>query len=252
VIPHKKYIAMAIKLAEKGKGIVSPNPMVGCIIIKRGKVVGKGYHKKAGEKHAEIIAMEDAGKKSFNSTMYVNLEPCSHWGKTPPCTERIVESGIREVIISMKDPNPLVEGFRELKTRNIKCKIGILDSESKKLNEVYIKYIKSKKPFVTIKVAMTLDGKIATLGGDSKYITSKEARKYVHQLRTESDAILVGINTVKQDNPELTPRLYKGNDPLKIVVDSKAEINLSCKLMKDPSKLIVAVSNKAPKTRIKN
>lgn len=251
MISHKKYMDLAIKLAEKGRGLTSPNPMVGCIVVKRGRIVGKAYHKKAGEEHAEVLAISDAGKKAANSTMYVNLEPCSHWGRTPPCTEKIVEAGVREVIIGMKDPNPLVDGFRELKFRGIKTKIGILEKEAKKLNEAYAKYIKTKKPFVSIKVAMSLDGRIATATGDSKYITSKEARAYVHQLRSEADAVMVGLNTVLRDNPELTPRLVKGKDPVKVVVDSSLKIPKSCNLMKDPSKLIIATTNKASKNEIK-
>ena len=250
MISHKKYIDLAIKLAEKGRGLTSPNPMVGCIIVKRGRIVGKGYHKKAGEEHAEVLALNEAGKKAVNSTLYVNLEPCSHWGRTPPCTERIVEASVREVIIGMKDPNPLVDGFKELKFRGLKTKIGILENDAKKLNEVYIKYIKTKKPFAIIKVAMSADGRIATKTGDSKYITSKEARAYVHKLRTEVDAVMVGLNTVIRDNPELTPRLFKGKDPMKIVVDSMLKIPKNCKLMKEPSKLIVATTNKASKNEV--
>ncbi|MBI2657785.1 bifunctional diaminohydroxyphosphoribosylaminopyrimidine deaminase/5-amino-6-(5-phosphoribosylamino)uracil reductase RibD [Candidatus Woesearchaeota archaeon] len=242
---------LTIKLAEKGRGLTSPNPMVGCIIVKRGRIVGKGFHKKAGTEHAEVLALNDAGKKAVNSTMYVSLEPCSHWGRTPPCTERIVEAGVREVIIGMKDTNPLVDGFRELKFRGLKTKIGILDKEAKKLNEAYIKYMKTKRPFVIIKVAMSADGRIATKSGDSKYITSTEARTYVHQLRTEVDAVMVGLNTVLRDNPELTPRLAKGKDPMKIVVDSSLKIPKNCNLMKNPAKLIIAVTNRASKGDIK-
>ena len=251
MISHKKYMEMTVKLAEKGRGLTSPNPMVGCIIIKRGRIVGKGFHKKAGTEHAEVLAINDAGKKVMNSTMYVNLEPCSHWGRTPPCTERIVEAGVREVIIGVKDPNPLVDGFKELKARGLKTKIGILEKEAKKLNEIYMKYIKTKRPFAIIKVAMSLDGRIATKTGDSKYITSREARKYVHQLRTEIDAVMVGVNTVLRDNPELTPRLFKGKDPMKIVVDSNLKISKNCNLMKNPAKLIIATTKKAPKNDIK-
>ena len=251
MISHKKYMDLAIRLAEKGKGLTSPNPMVGCIIVKRGRIVGKGWHKKAGTEHAEILALQDAGKKAINSTMYVNLEPCSHWGRTPPCTERIVEAGVREVIIGMEDPNPLVDGFKELKFRGLKTKIGILEKESKKLNEAYIKYMKTKKPFIIIKVAMSADGRIATTTGDSKYITSKEARAYVHHLRTEVDAVMVGLNTVLRDNPELTPRLVKGKDSMKIVVDSTLKIPKNCNLMKNPAKLIVATTSKASKNMIK-
>jgi len=244
-------MGLAIRLAEKGRGLTSPNPMVGCIIVKRGRIVGRGWHKKAGTEHAEVLAISEAGKKAANSTMYVNLEPCSHWGRTPPCTEKIVEAGVREVIIGMKDQNPLVDGFRELKFRGLKTKIGILEKEAKKLNEAYIKYIKNKRPFVIVKVAMSLDGRIATSTGSSKYITSREARTYVHGLRSEVDAVMVGLNTVLRDNPELTPRLVKGKDPMKIVVDSKLKIPKSCNLMKEPAKLIIAATNKAPKSSIK-
>ena len=250
MISHKKYMEIALKIAEKGKGNVSPNPLVGCIIVKRGKIVGKGYHKQYGGEHAEINAIKNAGKKVANATLYINLEPCSHWGKTPPCTEKIVEAGVREVIIGMYDPNPLVEGFKELKFRGIKTKIGILEKEAKKLNESYIKYMRSKRPFVILKVAMTMDGKIATKTGDSKYITGRDARRYVHQLRSEVDAIMIGINTVFKDNPKLTPRLAQGRDPKKIVIDTELKMPLKCNLMKHPSKLIIATTSKAPKKKI--
>ena len=249
---HKKYIELALKLAEKGKGTTSPNPIVGALIVKRGSIVGKGFHKKAGQDHAEIMAIKDAGKKAFNGTMYVTLEPCSHWGKTPPCTESIVEAGIREVIIGRKDPNPVVNGFNELKFRGIKTKIGILEKECKKLNEPYIKWMKTKRPFVVVKSAMSLDGKIATRTGDSKYITGREARRYVHQLRAELDAVMVGINTVLKDNPLLTPRLVSGRTPIRIVVDSKLKTPLDANVVKnEPNKLIIAATNKANKAKIK-
>ncbi len=250
MISHKKYIDIAIKLAEKGKGQVSPNPLVGCIIVKRGKIVGRGYHKKFGQEHAEMMALKGAGKKAVNATMYCSLEPCSHWGKTPPCTESIVESGIREVVIGIEDPNPLVEGFRELKFRGIKTKIGIQRQHAKKLNEAYLRYAKSKKPFVILKVAMSLDGKIATSTGDSKYITSRDARKFVHEMRNDVDAIMVGINTVLRDNPQLNARLVRGNNPIKVIVDSTLKISERSKVLKGPSKVIIATTNKAPKKKI--
>ena len=250
MISHKKYMGIAINLAEKGKGFVSPNPLVGCIIVKRGKIVGRGYHKKFGEAHAEINALRAAGKKAKNATMYVNIEPCSHWGKTSPCTEKIVESGIREVVVGMEDPNPVVDGYKELKFRGLKTRIGILRKTAKKLNEAYVKYIKTKKPFVILKLAMSLDGKIATSTGDSKYITSSEARKYVHQLRGEVDAVMVGINTVMRDDPLLDARLVKGKNPTKIVVDSTLKISERAKIFKDPSKVIIATTKKAPKKKI--
>jgi diaminohydroxyphosphoribosylaminopyrimidine deaminase/5-amino-6-(5-phosphoribosylamino)uracil reductase len=214
MISHKKYMDIAIKLAEKGRGYVSPNPLVGCVIVKRGKIVGKGYHKKYGEAHAEINALKVAGKKANNASMYVNIEPCSHWGKTSPCTEKIVEAGVREVVVGMEDPNPLVDGYKELKFRGLKTRIGILRDKAKKLNEIYIKYIKTKRPFIILKLAMSIDGKIATSSGDSRYITSRAARKYVHQLRNDFDAVMVGINTITRDNPLLDSRLVKGKNPI--------------------------------------
>jgi len=250
MISHKKYMDIAIELAEKGKGYVSPNPLVGCIIVKRGKIVGKGYHKKYGEAHAEINALKSAGKKANNATMYVNIEPCSHWGKTSPCTETIVEAGIREVIVGMEDPNPLVDGYKELKFRGLKTRIGILRDKAKKINEAYIKYVKTKRPFVILKLAMSLDGKIATSTGDSKYITSREARKYVHQIRNDVDAVMVGINTIIRDNPLLDSRLIQGKNPTKIIVDSTLKIPEKSKVLKDPSKVIIATTKKAPKKKI--
>jgi diaminohydroxyphosphoribosylaminopyrimidine deaminase/5-amino-6-(5-phosphoribosylamino)uracil reductase len=250
MISHKKYMGIAIKLAEKGRGYVSPNPLVGCVIVKRGKIVGRGYHKKYGEAHAEINALKAAGKKAKNATMYVNIEPCSHWGKTSPCTEKIVEAGIREVVVGMEDPNPLVDGYKELKFRGLKTRIGILRDKAKKLNEAYIKHTKTKKPFVILKLAMSLDGKIATKSGDSKYITSRAARKYVHQLRNDVDAVMVGINTITRDNPLLDSRLVKGKNPKKIILDSKLKISERAKILKDPSSVIIATTKKASKNKI--
>ena len=250
MIPHKKYMELALQIAEKGRGTTSPNPMVGAIIVKRGKIIGKGFHKKAGTEHAEIYALREAGKKAKNATLYVNLEPCSHWGRTPPCTESIVDAGIREVVIGIKDPNPKVEGFKELKFRGIKTRIGILEDESKKLNEAYIKHMKKELPFVILKVAMTLDGKIATKTGESKYITSSAARTYVHQIRNDVDAVLVGINTVVKDNPHLDARLVNGIDPIKIVVDSQLRIPLTCNILKTPHKAIIATTRKASTAKI--
>ncbi|MBU0628001.1 MAG: bifunctional diaminohydroxyphosphoribosylaminopyrimidine deaminase/5-amino-6-(5-phosphoribosylamino)uracil reductase RibD [Nanoarchaeota archaeon] len=243
---------LALKLAERGKGYTSPNPMVGSVVVKRGKVIGIGWHKKCGEAHAEVCALKEAGKKAKDGIMYVNLEPCSHWGRTPPCTQKIIEAGIREVIIGMADPNPVVDGFQELKFRGIKTKIGILSEKAKKLNEPYIKWMKSKKPLVVVKAAMSLDGRIATRTGDSKYITSKEARKFVHEIRAGYDAVMVGINTVIKDNPQLTVRLTKGRNPIKIVLDSKLKIGPNANVVKnEPTKLIIATTKKAPKAKIK-
>jgi len=252
MISHRKYMELALKLAEKGKGNVSPNPLVGALIVKRGRVVGRGWHRKCGEAHAEVCALKEAGKKSRQSIMYVTLEPCSHWGRTPPCTEKIVEAGVREVVIGTKDPNPLVSGYSELKFRGVKTRIGILEEEAKKLNEPYMKWIKTKRPFVVVKAAMSLDGQIATRTGDSKYITGREARKFVHELRAEYDAVMIGSNTALKDNPQLTTRLVKGRNPIKIVVDSMLKLPLSANIVKnEPTRLIMVTSKKAPKAKIK-
>lgn len=250
MISHKRYMAIAIDLAKKGMGSVSPNPLVGCIIVKRGRIVGRGYHEKYGEEHAEVNALRDAGKKAKNAAMYVNLEPCSHWGKTSPCTEKIVEAGIREVIVALEDPNPLVDGYKELKFRGLKTRIGILREEAMKLNEFYIKYMKTKMPFVILKLAMSIDGKIATSTGDSKYITSNEARKYVHQIRNDVDAVMIGINTVIRDNPILDSRLVKGKNPIKVIVDSGLKIPERAKVLDEPDKVIIATTKKASKSKI--
>jgi len=250
MISHKRYMEMALQLAEKGRGYVNPNPLVGCVIVKRGKVIGKGFHKKYGEAHAEIIALKEAGTKARNAIMYGTLEPCSHWGKTPPCTLHIIEAGISEVIIAMKDPNPIIKGNDELKANGIKLKTGILREEAEKQNESYIKFIKTGKPFVVLKLALSLDGKIATSSGDSKYITGIESRTYAHKMRHNADAVMVGINTVKKDNPFLDARLIKGKNPLKIIVDSKLQVPEKANVLIDPSKVILATTTKAKKEKI--
>lgn len=240
----------ALALAEKGRSTVSPNPMVGCIIVKNGRIVGIGYHQKAGGPHAEVIALRRAGEKAKGATMYVTLEPCSHFGKTPPCSKAIIKAGIREVIIAQKDPNPKTRGLRELKDSKILVRIGVLEQEARKLNEVYSKFIVSKTPFVTLKLAVTLDGNIATSTGSSQYITSLASRTMVHRWRTQADGVMVGSNTLLQDNPRLTARHVKGKDPWKIVVDSEAKIPLSCNLMRHPNKLIIAITSRAKSKKV--
>ena len=200
---------MALDLAKKGEGFTSPNPMVGAVIVKDRKVVGKGYHKAAGEAHAEVNAINDAGALAKNATLYVTLEPCNHTGRTPPCTEKVVASGIRRVVAAMNDPNPGVKGggLDYLKSRGISITVGVCEKQAKRLNEVFIKYALTKRPFTIVKCAATLDGRIATKTGDSRWVTGEESRQFVHQLRHAVDAIMVGINTVEKDNPSLTTRL---------------------------------------------
>ncbi len=215
------------KLALKGKGYVSPNPLVGAVVVKNDKLIGKGYHKYFGGPHAEVIALKEAGKNAKNSTLYVNLEPCSHFGKTPPCTDLIISCGVKEVVIAMKDPNPLVcgKGIKRLKKSGINIITGILNQEAALINEIFIKNISKGLPFVALKIAQTIDGRIADPSGNSKWITSPESRKYVHRLRSEYDAVLVGANTVNIDNPKLNVRLWKGRSPKVVILDGRLNVN---------------------------
>ncbi len=216
---HEFFMRMCLELARKGKSSTSPNPMVGAVVVKNGKVISCGYHKRIGSLHAEAIALKEAGKKAKGATLYVNLEPCSHTGRTPACTDSIIKSKIKRVYCAMIDPNPLNNGrsIKILKKNNIDVKVGLLKKDAEKLNEVFIKYITKKMPFVTLKAAESLDGKIATKIYDSKWITSDESRDYSHKLRSEVDAILVGINTVIKDNPLLTSR--RSQSPIKVILD---------------------------------
>lgn len=222
------YMQLALDLAQKGIGFTSPNPVVGAVVVKNGEIVGKGYHRKAGGAHAEATAIKNAGELAEGATLFVNLEPCNHTGRTPPCTRSIVEAGIRRVVTAMPDPNPDVEGegIAYLRDKGLDVSLGICEEDARKLNEAFIKYIKTKRPFITIKCAMTLDGRIATKSGDSKWITGEEARSVVHEMRHASDAIMVGVNTVKKDNPRLTTRLghIKDVDPTRVILDTHLTI----------------------------
>jgi diaminohydroxyphosphoribosylaminopyrimidine deaminase / 5-amino-6-(5-phosphoribosylamino)uracil reductase len=216
------FIKRALALAARAKGKTSPNPMVGALLAKNGRIISEGYHKKAGTPHAEAIAIDKAGKTSAGATLYVSLEPCCHKDKrTPPCTEKIISSGIKKVVIAMQDPNPKVsgKGISELEKAGILTRTGILEEKARKLNESYIKHVTTGKPFVVLKVAMTLDGKIATPEGESKWITGEKARRMVHRLRGSSDAIMTAIGTVMADNPLLTCRTAGYKNPLRIIID---------------------------------
>lgn len=231
------------KLALKGR--TSPNPRVGCIIMKDCKIVGKGYHKKAGLKHAEVVALRKAGVNASGGEMWINLEPCCHTGKTGPCVKAIVDSGIKEVNIAMKDPNPKVDGkgIKFLEKKGVKVNVGILNEEAKRINEWYVKHIVKKEPFVIMKIAMTMDEKITSPNG--KYITCKESLRFVHKIRNSVDAIMVGLNTVKIDDPMLTCRL-KGNnciDPLRVILDSRLEIPLNAKVLNDENVIIATTTS---------
>ncbi len=231
---------MALDLAKKGEGFTSPNPMVGAVIVKDGAVIGKGYHRAAGEPHAEVDAIDTAGSLARGATLYVTLEPCNHTGRTPPCTEKIIGAGIRHVVAAMKDPNPDVKGggLEYLKNRGIKTTVGICEDHAKRLNEFFIKFTRTKRPFTILKCAATLDGRIATKSGDSKWVTGEAAREFVHRLRHAVDAIMVGINTVEKDNPSLTTRLvsrpkdFKSLDPTRIILDTHLRISEAAKLLR--------------------
>ncbi|QTA86399.1 bifunctional diaminohydroxyphosphoribosylaminopyrimidine deaminase/5-amino-6-(5-phosphoribosylamino)uracil reductase RibD [Desulfonema magnum] len=236
---HKDFMKMALNLAAKGEGFTSPNPMVGAVVVKDNIVIGKGYHEAVGKAHAEVNAIDDAGSAAKGAVLYVTLEPCNHTGRTPPCTEKILGAGIRQVVVAMNDPNPDVTGGGNdyLKSHGVDVISGICEDEAKKLNEVFIKYIRTKRPFVLLKCAMTLDGRIAARTGDSKWVSGEASRKFVHRLRHATDAIMVGIGTVKNDDPSLTTRLddMKGSDPTRIILDTHLSIPQNAKMLRSDS-----------------
>jgi diaminohydroxyphosphoribosylaminopyrimidine deaminase/5-amino-6-(5-phosphoribosylamino)uracil reductase len=232
---HEFFMKKALALAKRGQGYTSPNPMVGAVIVKDGEVKGKGYHQSVGQAHAEVNAIEDAGAQTKGATLYVNLEPCNHTGRTPPCTRKILEAGIKRVVVAMEDPNTIAGGGCVfLKQRGIEVLTGICENQARRLNEAFVKYVNTKNPFVIIKCAATLDGRIATRTGDSRWVTGEKARRYVHRLRHAVDAILVGIGTIHADNPNLTTRLgsKKGVDPVRIVLDTHLSISPDARILK--------------------
>lgn len=228
------YMKLALDLAKKGSGKVSPNPMVGVVIVKDNKIIGQGYHEEYGKNHAEVNSIQSATESVEGSTMYVTLEPCSHFGKTPPCVNMIIESKFKKVVIASIDPNIVVSGngIKKLQEAGIEVSVGVLDKENKNLNEVFMKYIVEKQPFVIMKTAMSLDGKIATYTGNSKYISCEESRKEVHNLRNIVTGIMVGVNTVIKDDPMLTCRIPGGKNPIRIIVDSNLRTPINSNLIK--------------------
>jgi diaminohydroxyphosphoribosylaminopyrimidine deaminase/5-amino-6-(5-phosphoribosylamino)uracil reductase len=240
---------MVCRLARKAAGRTSPNPMVGAVLVRGGKIIATGFHRVAGADHAEIVALKRAGAKAKGSTLYINLEPCSHYGRTPPCSRALIHAGIKEVVAGMKDPNPLVggKGFRELKRAGIKVRVGLLEQECRTLNEAFVKYITRQLPFVTLKLAASLDGKIATMTGDARWISSEDSRRMVHQLRNEVDAVVTGVRTVIADDPQLTCRIPHGRNPWRVILDSRLRIPLSAKLLRqtDSEKSIIVTSERS-------
>lgn len=238
-----------IELAKKAEGKVSPNPMVGAIVLdKNGVIAGEGFHQKYGEAHAEANALNNAGDRAFGGTLIVNLEPCSHFGKTPPCADLIIEKGIKKLIIGMVDPNPIVSGngIQKCKNAGIQVEIGVLEEKCRELNEVFIKNQTEQKPFIAIKTAATLDGKIATKTGSSKWITNSKSREIVQQLRNKYDAILTGSGTIIADNPSMLCNITDGKNPIKVVLDTNAKIPVDAKIFEE-GKVILATSKKTSK-----
>lgn len=218
----------ALELAAQARGRTNPNPMVGAVIVKDGQVVGEGYHHRAGTPHAEVHALKAAGDRSRGAILYVTLEPCSHFGQTPPCADAIIQAGIKRAVIATTDPNPQVagNGIGKLKEAGIEVELGVLEHESRQLNEVFCKYIKTRIPYMALKTAMTLDGKIASFSGDSRWVTGEAARRYVHQLRNTYDAIMAGIGTVLKDDPLLNTRLEGADirDPVRVIIDGRLNL----------------------------
>ncbi|OGW97613.1 MAG: riboflavin biosynthesis protein RibD [Omnitrophica WOR_2 bacterium GWA2_45_18] len=249
----RDYMQRALALALKAKGQTSPNPLVGAVIVRGEKVIAEGWHRRCGADHAEIVALKKAGDRAKGARLFVNLEPCFHYGRTPPCVDEVIRSGIQEVILGMKDPNPLTHGKSVAKLRRaaIPTRVGILRTECEKLNEVFVKYITTGMPFVATKSAQSLDGKIATASGRSQWITSEKSRQYARVIRDEFDAILVGINTVMKDNPGLNPH-RKTKKLKKIILDTTLKISLTAKLFEgmDPRDcLIVTTAAASPSKR---
>jgi len=243
------YMKMALKLAQKGRGYVSPNPLVGAVIVKDDRIIGRGYHQRYGGNHAEINAIKKSSENVAGSTLYVTLEPCCHEGKTPPCIDSITKHKIARVVIGTIDSNPLVscQSINYLQSCGVEVKTGVLEPQCHMLNEVFFHFMETKLPFVTIKYAQTLDGRIATATGQSKWISSAASLKFTHKLRATHDAILVGAGTVIKDNPELTVRLVRGRNPLRVIVDSELNIPAKSKVLQNLSqnKTIIATIKKA-------
>ncbi len=255
---NEQYMQRALDLAAQALGRTNPNPMVGAVIVKDGQTVGEGYHHQAGTPHAEIHALNQAGELARGATLYVTLEPCSHFGRTPPCADAVISAGVAKVVIATLDPNPRVagDGLRKLTAAGIEVEVGILEPEARRLNQVFFKYIQTGRPYVALKTAMTLDGKIAASSGDSRWVTGESSRHYVHQLRNTHDAILAGIGTVLKDDPLLNTRLDAENkkDPVRIIIDGSLQLPLNSNIARtaERQKTVLFCSNKSnPKLQLK-
>jgi diaminohydroxyphosphoribosylaminopyrimidine deaminase/5-amino-6-(5-phosphoribosylamino)uracil reductase len=222
----EQFMRRALRLAERARGRTAPNPMVGAVVVAAGEIVGEGWHPRAGEPHAEVFALRNAGERARGATLYVTLEPCAHHGRTPPCVDAVLAAGVSHVVAAMRDPNPQVAGggLRRLTAAGVSTSAGLLEAEARDLNRAWLKAIETGLPWVTLKMAMTLDGKIATRTGDSRWVTGESARRHVHRLRNWNDAVLVGIGTARADDPQLTARVRGARNPVRVVVDPRAEL----------------------------
>ena len=252
----ERYMRLALELAEKARGMTNPNPMVGAVVVGDGEILGKGYHPKPGLPHAEPYALDEAGERSRGATLYVTLEPCCIQGRTPPCSKRVIESGVAKVVVAMIDPDKRVsgKGIDQLKKAGIEVEVGLLETDARKLNEAYIHWQQTGLPFVILKIASTLDGKIATSSGESQWITGEESRRFGHELRNRVDAVVVGIDTVLADDPKLTVRLPQGEtikNPRRIILDSRARLPLDANLVGDgEAETIVVATDLAPSEKV--
>jgi diaminohydroxyphosphoribosylaminopyrimidine deaminase/5-amino-6-(5-phosphoribosylamino)uracil reductase len=250
-------MSRALRLAARGKGRTSPNPAVGAVVVSGGRVVGEGFHRKAGAPHAEVIALQAAGPRAKGGTLYLTLEPCSHTRKrTPPCVPAILASGLRRVVVAMRDPNPAVngEGIRQLQRAGLRVSVGCLERTAEQLNDGYLHRMRTGRPLVTLKMAMTLDGKTATPAGESRWITGPEARRHAHRLRSHVDAIMVGVNTVLADDPQLTVRLGRpaARQPLRVIMDSGLRTPLAARVLSPRLRkgTVIAATRRAPRARL--
>lgn len=253
----ENFMAMALKEARKAEGRTRPNPMVGCVLVKKGEIIARGFHAKAGEEHAEAVALRRAGKAAEGADVYVTLEPCNHFGRTSPCTKALIEAGVSRVFVGCRDPNELVDGrgIRKLRRAGIHVETGLLRNECRKLNEAFNHFIRVGRPFIVAKMAQSLDGRVATRTGESKWITGEKARTFGHRLRHQCDGILVGIGTILADNPKLTCRVRGGVDPVRIVLDTQARTPVNANILKvihesdAPTWIFVAKNAPAPRVQ---
>jgi diaminohydroxyphosphoribosylaminopyrimidine deaminase/5-amino-6-(5-phosphoribosylamino)uracil reductase len=251
----RRYMRLACRLALKAAGRTSPNPMVGAVLVRKGSIVGSGFHRAAGTDHAEVVALKRAGARARGATLYINLEPCSHYGQTPPCAPALIRAGVREVVAGIQDPNPRVagRGFNQLRRAGIRVRSGILEAECRELNEAFAKYITRKIPFVILKLAASLDGKIAAASGDARWISNADSRAEVHRLRNRVDAVLVGAGTVLGDDPQLTCRIPGGRDPWRVILDARLRISPEARVLRqrEPQKNIIVTSLRAQARKVR-